>query len=100
MDIKAVAFATCERKPRKKVALRRRQLPARPFNRGRGGLIHTGTTSAQHRRVMIAQKRDRTARDVVRDRIHHETWVGAVADIIAQEDVALGPIGSRVLEAG
>ena len=53
-----------------------------------------------NRIVVVAAHRDRTPQHVRLHRIHDETGVGAIADVIAQEDVALDTIRARMLETG
>jgi hypothetical protein len=55
--------------------------------------------AAERRRVVIAEDHDRAARSVRFDQLEDRDGVGAVADEVAEERVALSTQGARVIEA-
>ena len=72
----------------------------RPGDGGPGERVHAEPPSVERRLVVIALERHRAARDVSPDRLEDGARISAVADVVAEEDVGVGPHPPGMVEAG
>src|SRR6266516_2562511 len=70
-----------------------------PFDRLRGYVIHTAGATGDGG-VMIAEQCHCAGLDFAHHRVHRETGVGAVADIVAEKDKAADAATTSVVKAG
>ena len=75
------------------------ELPARPLDRQRRLVVHA-LRHADRGAVVIAEQRDRAARDEILHGVDREARIGAVADVVAEEDMAIDRMPLRMREAG
>ena len=73
---------------------------ARPLDALLGGGIQPSAQSAPRCSIVVAQQRDRAARDMVDQRIEHPLRVGAIADEIAKEHELIDPMLGGMRQAG
>ena len=77
----------------------RGELGLGPLDGGRGVFVHVGVL-ADRRGVVVPEDGDRASLHVSHHRINDPTGVGAVAHVVAEEDVFVDPVALGVLETG
>jgi hypothetical protein len=95
----ALAFLADQRQRPQKRGLRRVEPSPRPVDRRAGVRVH-GLGRACDRLVMVAEERDGAFFDHAGDGVDDIGGIGAVADVVAEEDVTFDLVGARVIEAG
>ena len=99
MHIEMVAFRRGERQGIQECQLALIELLTRPLDRDHRLVVHA-RRGADRRAVVIADERDRAARDERLDGVDGESRIGAVADIVAEKYEAVDAAAGGVSEAG
>ena len=98
MDVEPVLLGNGQRQLRQEFALLHAQEPARPLD-DELRLRVDADARIVHRRVVVAEHRDGALRDQLPHLVDGPNWIGAVADIIAEQHIPLGALRLRVSQA-
>ena len=98
MNVEAIVLLQRQRQLRQKTPLGRAQPAARPLDRGLGFGIHRFRRGADGI-VVVAAHRHGAALDQIHHCLDRPFRIGAIADVIAEENHALGAMRPRQIEA-
>ena len=99
MHVEPLALLRGQRQAVEKFALRAVESRAGPFDRRPGDLVHIHARGGD-RRVVIAEDGGRAARHVVHHGIDRPGGIRAVADVVAEKNIALRARVRGMREAG
>ena len=99
VDVEPVFVGRGQWQAGEKIPRRPPELAARPFDRDHGLDVH-GLVWVGDGAVMVALHGDSAVADEAHHRLDGPLWIGAIADIVAEQNEALRAARARVVEAG